>query len=346
MLLLAPVADIPGVLRYFDAGRYGAVARRAICGLTLASALLVALTPALAQERIDLHFQPTIAKPEYLAGRGPLVLVDRAHHNFHAGAEQFEQLARLLRADGYRVRGLEERFSTTALAQADVLVVVNAVASRETEEWNLPTTPAFLTDEVEAVRQWVERGGSLLLIADHMPFPGAIEEMARVFGLEFLNGFAIVWEDWDPLVFLRADATLPSHPITDGRRAHERIDRVVTFVSGSAFRALESARCVSPILVFGHGVESYQPERAWQFTDETPRIPVQGWLQGATLEPGHGRVAVFGEAAMFAAQLIGPRGVQLGMNSRQAPHNLQLLLNTLHWLARAPGYDRTDTSRC
>jgi hypothetical protein len=49
---------------------------------------------------------------------------------------------------------------------------------------------------------------------------------------------------------------------------------------------------------------------------------------------------------MFAAQLIGARGVQIGMNSRQAPHNLQFLLNTLHWLSRAPGYDRTATHRC
>lgn len=337
---------MPGVLRCFGAGRCDSVVRRAICCLTVASALLVALTPALAQERIDLEFQPTIAQPEYRAGQGPLVLVDRAHHNFHAGAEQFEQLARLLRADGYRVRGLDERFSAEALAQASVLVIANAVASREDREWSLPTSSGFSIDEVEAVRLWVERGGSLLLIADHMPFPGAIGELARVFGIEFLNGFAIVWEDWDPLVFHRADGTLPSHPVTDGRRAAERVDRAVTFVSGSAFRALESARCLSPILVFGPSVVSYQPERAWQFTDETSRVPVQGWLQGATLEPGDGRVAVFGEAAMFAAQLVGARGQRVGMNSPQAPHNLRLLFNTVHWLARAPGYSRTATRRC
>jgi hypothetical protein len=337
---------MPGILRWFGAGMCNSVVRRAVCCLAVAGALLVASTLALAQERIDPDFQPAIAQPEYRAGQGPLVLVDRAHHNFHAGAEHFEQLARLLRADGYRVRGLEERFSAEALAQANVLVIVNAVASREDKEWSLPTSPALSFDEVEAVRLWVERGGSLLLIADHMPFPGAIGELARVFGIEFLNGFAIVWEDWDPLVFHRDDGTLLSHPVTDGRRAAERVDRAVTFVSGSAFRALESARCLSPILVFGPGVVSYQPERAWQLTDETLRVPVRGWLQGATLEPGHGRVAVFGEAAMFAAQLVGARGQQVGMSSPQAPHNLQLLFNTLHWLSRAPGYGRTATRRC
>lgn len=319
--------------------------RRAICCFTVASALCLALRPTPAQERIDSGFQPTIAQPEYPAGDGPLVLVDRAHHNFHVGADQFEQFARLLRGDGYRVRGLEERFSASALARADVLVIVNAVASREDKEWSLPTSPAFTPDEVEAVRQWVEDGGSLLLIADHMPVPGAMDALARVFGIEFLNGFAIVWEDWDPLVFHRADGTLRSHPVTNGRRADERVDHAVTFVSGSAFRPLRSARCVSPLLVLGHGVVSYQPERAWQLTDATPRVLVEGWLQGATLEPGRGRIAVFGEAAMFAAQLVGAKGELVGMNSPGASHNLQLLFNTLHWLSRAPGYGTATTPR-
>jgi hypothetical protein len=312
----------------------------------MASALCLALRPTHAQERVDPYFQPTIAQPEYPAGDGPLVLVDRAHHNFHVGAEQFEQLARLLRADGYRVRGLDERFSATALARADVLVIVNGVASREDKEWSLPTSPAFTPNEVEAVRLWVEAGGSLLLIADHMPFPGAMDALARIFGIEFLNGFAIVWEDWDPLVFRRADGTLRSHPITNGRRAGERVDHVVTFVSGSAFRPLRSARCVSPLLVLGHGVASYQPEHAWQITDATPQVPVEGWLQGATLEPGRGRLAVFGEAAMFAAQLAGPKDALVGMNSPRASSNLQLLLNTLHWLSRAPGYGPATAPRC
>ncbi len=317
--------------------------RPAICGLMMASALCLALMPTHAQVRTDVGFQPAITQPEYPAGEGPLVLVDRAHHNFHVGADEFAQLVRLLRGHGYRVQGLEEPVSATALAGADVLVIMNAVASREDKEWSLPTSPAFTSGEVEAVRQWVDGGGSLLLIADHMPFPGAMDSLARAFGIEFLNGFAIVWEEWDPLVFHRSNGTLRPHPVTDGRHAGERIDRAVTFVSGSAFRVLPSARRVSPLLVLGPGVVSYQPERAWQFTDATPRVVVEDWLQGAALEPGRGRMAVFGEAAMFAAQLSGAKDEPLGMNSPGASDNLQLLFNTLHWLSRAPGYGLATT---
>lgn len=217
-------------------------------------------------------------------------------------------------------------------------MIADAIGSPDPSEMFLPTTPAFLPEEVAAVKGWVEAGGSLLLIVDHMPFPGAAADLASAFGVELMNGFAIVWSDWDPLVFRRGDGTLRAHDITDGRRPAERVDTVVTFVSGSAFRATGANVC--PLLVFGPGVVSYNPDKAWRFDDSTPRVPVEGWLQGAALEAGRGRVAIFGEAAMFAAQLQGPDRQPVGMNSPEAPQNLQMLLNTVHWLARASGYTR------
>jgi hypothetical protein len=53
-------------------------------------------------------------------------------------------------------------------------------------------------------------------------------------------------------------------------------------------------------------------------------------LQGAALRFGAGRVAAFGEAAMFTAQVDeeGP----MGMNHPEAPQNAQFVLNVLHWL--------------
>jgi hypothetical protein len=45
---------------------------------------------------------------------------------------------------------------------------------------------------------------------------------------------------------------------------------------------------------------------------------------------GKGRVVVFGEAAMFTAQLQGKSKV--GMNEKSASQNFQFLLNVMHWL--------------
>jgi hypothetical protein len=102
----------------------------------------------------------------------------------------------------------------------------------------------------------------------------------------------------------------------------------VTF-TGSAFQVDGSAQS---LLVLDSSQVLLIPETAWQFKPETPRLSAVGWLQGATLKFGKGRVAVFGEAAMFSAQLAGPNRQPVGMNSPQAPQNYRFLLNVMHWL--------------
>jgi len=74
------------------------------------------------------------------------------------------------------------------------------------------------------------------------------------------------------------------------------------------------------------------PEKAWDFTKNTPRKKVNGWSQGAFKKHGKGKIVVFGEAAMFSAQLAGAKKWKVGMNNEGAPENYQLLLNIIHWL--------------
>jgi hypothetical protein len=56
------------------------------------------------------------------------------------------------------------------------------------------------------------------------------------------------------------------------------------------------------------------------------------------MKVGKGRVAVFGEAGMFTAQLTGKKGT-MGMNAPEAEQNPQLLLNVMHWLSQAKGIE-------
>lgn len=51
----------------------------------------------------------------------------------------------------------------------------------------------------------------------------------------------------------------------------------------------------------------------------------------STAGPGR-RVAVFGEAAMFSAQ-VGSDGEPMGMNDPEADQNHQFVLNVMHWLS-------------
>jgi hypothetical protein len=299
--------------------------------LSLASAILFAPALAQAQQVPDLEFAPVIERAEYDDGQGPTVLVDAAHLNFHTADGGYAAFAKLLRRDGYRVGSNTEAFSAESLARADVLVIANAMhADSKGGFAPLPSRPAFTEAEIAAVERWVRGGGALLLIADHMPIAGHTETLAAAFGVRFHNGFLLDPRGNGDITFRRSEGSLVPGLVADGRRAGERVERVTTF-TGQAFR-VDPGVDADPLLLVPDGYAVLLPEVAWQFSERTPRIPAANLLQGALVRHGEGRVAVFGEAAAFTAQLAGPQRLRVGMSSPQAPENARYLLNVLHWL--------------
>jgi hypothetical protein len=234
----------------------------------------------------------------------------------------------LLRADGYRVAALREPITPSAVAAAGVIVISNALPAATQEEADTLGS-AFTEDEIEVLLGWIRGGGALLLFVDHRPFPRAARDLAIRLGLEMLDGYALDYEVWDPIIFSRDRGTLGMHPIMEGRDREERVDSVATFY-GHAMRALVPG--IQPLLILGREIESMHPGQLWDIGDETPRVSVAGWLQGAAVVMGQGRVVVYGEAAMAVAQLAGPQRQPRGMNTSIGAQNAQLLLNTLHWL--------------
>ena len=313
-----------------------------LCGLALLNPWLGCDTGP----ETDRWFVPRIEKPSYPYSGGPRILIDAGHFNTHTLEDRYQSLAALARADGYRAQSFSARFSSESLARADILVVANALHERNrvrrppaVKNWALPTPSAFDPDEIEAMRHWVEGGGALLLLADHMPFAGAAADLAAVFGIHFDNSFAIDAERERSLgdtaeavsqvaVFDRAGGGLADHAISRGRNPAERVNSVATF-GGHAFRADEN---VMPLLVMGPSTVSLMPQVAWEFSADTPRRSAAGWLQAAALHFGEGRVAVFGEVGLFGVQ-TSETGVRVGFNSAAAGENPRFLLNVLHWLS-------------
>lgn len=296
-------------------------------------AIPLLLLPALlgAQQVADTTYRPPIPSPAYATGRGPLVYLDEAHTNFHTVDGRYRPFVMLLERDGYVVRPNRSRFTRTTLDDARVLVIANALHESNARRWNLPNPSAFTDEEIGAVREWVRDGGSLLLIADHMPFAGAAEKLALEFGAAFGNGFAAdsVLRT-GAVLFRRADGLLAGHPITDGRNRAERIDSVTTF-TGQAFRLVGPG---TPLFTLPSNTTLLLPSAAWVFSDSTARIPADGLLQGAAIEFGRGRVVLLGEAAMLSAQVAGAQRTPMGMNSPGANQNAQFALNVMRWLSR------------
>jgi hypothetical protein len=279
----------------------------------------------------DLEFEPAVGESAYPEGEGPVVLIDGGHHNFHTADGGYAAFAKLLRRDGYVVRGSNESSTPESLARGDIFVIANALAESDVKKWRLPTSPAFTGDEVEAIHDWVKGGGSLFLIADHMPMPGAVEDLAAAFGLLFGNGYVFLESGTSRITFSREDGSLADHPITRGRSATEKVDSVHAF-TGQGFR---SERPIEPLMTLPSGSTLRLPVNAGEFKDTTAEVPAAGMYQGAVFRYGEGRVAVFGEAAMFSAQklTIDDRVLPMGMNAPEAAQNPQFLLNIMHWLS-------------
>ena len=283
-------------------------------------------SPALqAQQLPDDNFNFEIKEPAYPKSDGPIISIDEAHLNFHTLEGRYSAFAKVLAHDGYRLTAGKEKFTQATLKRNRILVIANPLG--DTGEWKLPTRPAFADEEVESVRQWVNDGGSLFLIADHMPCAGAAANLAAAFGFNFVNGFAMRHED-GPEMFSRQAGNLLETPVTKGRNKEEKIERIQMF-TGSAFLPPPDAIVITKLS------NEYTIELAsvaWQFSETTPKISGMHFANGAMLQYGKGRVVVFGEAAMFTAQVQGPDKLKMGMNLPSAKENPQLLLNIIHWL--------------
>jgi hypothetical protein len=294
---------------------------------------LIAGGTSLAQQVPDSGFDPVIAHPAYPAGQGPVVLIDQAHHN----SNTVNAFSKVLTKDGYNVKLNTKPFTEAGLKDAKILVIANAIHLKDTaaSKRKLPTTPAFTPAEVLAVKIWVSKGGSLFFIADHMPFPGASQKLASVFGITFYNGFVIdttagpyPGDKKEPDIFKKKSGTLADHEVTRGSKAGEGVDSIATF-TGQAFRLPAYA---TSIFTFNSKYEVLLPDTAGKFHPNTRKMSAKGLSGGALLDFDKGRVAVFGEAAMFNAQRRGKDIVPFGLNSNDAPQNLQFMLNVFSWL--------------
>lgn len=292
-------------------------------------------------QQTDPNFVPKNQYRSYPSSSAPIVAIDQAHHNFLTAKGRYRPFALVLASDGYRVQSMEHRISTTELNKINILVIANAL-DRDRTNWQPPYQKAFSEQEVATITQWVGQGGALFLVADHTPFPQMVDNLAKRFGFTFSFGHV------GNATFQVDNHTLTEHPITIGNRQSilndttataihygaerlptRRVSKVVSF-GGSAFKPPDQA--VS-LLQFDANASSLEPAIPFQVTADTPKIAIAGWSQGAVLEYGKGRIAVFAEGMMFSSQLDHATGKTLGLSSVGAEQNEAFLLNVMHWLS-------------
>ncbi|WBX70781.1 hypothetical protein [Tenacibaculum retecalamus] len=273
---------------------------------------------------------PKIKNPRFLKSTEPTIYIDQSHQNFHQKEGRFKPFADLLAADGYKVDSI---INLKNLKIDDILIISNPIHQKNVRNWRQPIHSAFTKTEIAFIQNWVKKGGKLLLIADHMPFAGAANNLANAFGFNFCDGFAYLQKEKRnlPDVFSEDNERLVSSEITNGNLG-KKINAVTTF-TGSSFTIPKAAK---EILKFKKNDYCLAPEVAWQFNDETPRHDLKDKYQGAILKYGKGKIAVFGEAAMFTAQTItNNSGIyKFGFHAKSAPNNVAFIRNLLFWFSK------------
>ncbi|APW60562.1 hypothetical protein [Paludisphaera borealis] len=271
-------------------------------------------------QRADPDFDTKVARPAYTS-KHPRVLFDEAHNNFHAAGGRYKPFAELVANDGYKITPSKDKFTAERLSTGNVLIIANALGAAGMGSPGASDS-AFTKAEIDVVHDWVQAGGSLLLITDHAPFGSAAESLAKRFEVDMSKGFTSDPENSEggetSLVFTRKNNLLGDHPITRGRDDSERINRVQTFTGQSLKGPVGS---VAILKLADTAVD--------EGVDEKPKSAA-GRAQGVAFAFGKGRVVVLGEAAEMSAQLIGNE--RFGMNVKGLD-NRQLALNIMHWLS-------------
>ena len=274
----------------------------------------------------DPNFNAKVANPAYKKN-GPELLFDEAHNNFHTATGRYKPFADLVSNDGYQIVPGKQKFSSEALKGAQVLIIANALGAARMNDSNA-SNPAFTDAECDAVRDWVQAGGSLLLIADHAPMGSANQILAKRFGVDMSKKYTIDNENFEKasgnqgfIVYTRESGRLADHPITRGRNKSEQVNKVIAF-TGQSLKGPEGS------VAFMKLADSAQDV----FVQEPP-VSAAGRAQGIAMKFGKGRVVVMGEAGMLTAQVIGPQRSPFGMNI-PGIDNRQLVLNIMHWLTK------------
>jgi hypothetical protein len=316
--------------------RFRQLVSAAVLGLTLAACLTtVGMHSIVAQQSeqiADPRFDLTVSHPAYTRS-GPKVLFDEAHQNIHTTDGRYKPFVELIKHDGYRVVANRRPFQPRTLANYNVLVIANALGKS-------PDAPAFTEQERQAVKAWVQQGGSLLLIADHRPFGAAATGLAEQFGVNMGNSYTVDTVNYDRetgipsfLLFSRQNQLLTDHPITRGRNPSERINRAITF-TGQSLSVLSGSVALLSLSDTAKDLK----QRVARASEVAAAMGVSAAerAQGVALSVGNGRVVILGEAAMLSAQLlkqIGQPDILMGMN-RAGFDNRQLALNIMHWLSK------------
>jgi len=131
-------------------------------------------------------------------GTGTTIYIDEGHNNFHTKDGRYKPFSNLLAKDGYLVESLSGEFDSKKQENVKILIIVNPLNVINTNNrWYLPTPSAYTEKEIVEIFKWVNLGGSLFLIVDHMPCLAPLKHLQK-----HLDSHSIIALHWMLLTHL------------------------------------------------------------------------------------------------------------------------------------------------
>lgn len=292
--------------------------------------IFIAVGIVAAQQVQDSSFNTAIDNPTYKFN-GPVVAFDEGHNNVFRIKGRSQKFIELIENDGYKVISHKGAFTNETLKKYQVLLITTPSVAED-------KNPVFTSEEMQSVYDWVNNGGSLLLMSEHPPFDSITKELIEKMGAKTSIGIvndSINYYKTTPeqefhkgwIMFTHQNGGLGKHPILSGRNQKEQIRTVITnggaSVSGpkGSYNLLQLSKSAKII-----------KHRAASFTTTMENS------QAVAYTLGKGRVVITGDATMFTAQRITMNSnVPTFVSGLSIPEsdNRQFALNVMHWLSGA-----------
>ncbi|MFM2400921.1 MAG: hypothetical protein RI950_437 [Bacteroidota bacterium] len=289
--------------------------------------LLVSSFCLQAQMINDPSFDSKVLQPFYKNNSGPKVLIDGGHHNFFVQKSLMNPFVDLVKSDGYNPQIDSLPFTKKHLATYGVVVLDAAFPFDYGTKRELGDMKAYSTEEIELIYNYVNKGGSLLILAEKSPMINAMESLLNKFGITASYGTIAdtLYQDKkfgkNVIHYSKENGRLTGdHPILKGRNASEEINHIV-MITGSAFKGKDYTNLLPTS-------SAAQMGNAGVFT------PVeQGSSMGLAGKVGKGKLVVLSDTEIFIAMLFSKDKVKVGMQMPEYDLK-QFALNIMHWLSK------------
>jgi hypothetical protein len=294
--------------------------------------LLLVSTLSFGQMLNDSPFDASISNPKYKKQKGPTILIDAGHHNFIVEMGLIKPFVDLSTNDGYQPIIDSGVFTPAYLSNYQMALITPAMPFKFGSKKEVTNEITYTADELTALKDWVNKGGALIMLSEHAPIDKSMTPLFNTFGIQLSIGAVFDSLNYDTsiklasaetmLIFNNSNGLLNSdHPVITGNNRKELVQNIETY-TGSALTGAGYTNIFK--------LSTNAKIKKWNGSQPSGG----GDSQCLVGRFGKGKVVALGDCNGFTAMYINTGGKKFSAGMQVETYDWrQFVLNTLHWLS-------------